>query len=201
MCFCEVITVNQSHTCDLVNKLWFGFILNNREERILKKKSVSQLIADKSISRHASSWLFLAWLRLPSTLNCDSTFDLWCTDLCFEVVRAPDSCSKGRGFKSRQEPMSNFMCWLLFQYPFHPCLTAVARNRSWSFCQKCRWQIRVKHACTLRVWLCMKWRDMVHGCMVYTELAETAVVSRGTSHVTTKQRCKHTTHVDIENTL
>ena len=36
-----------------------------------------------------------------------------------------------------------------------------------------------KHACTLRMWLCMKW----HGCMVYTERAETAAVSRGTSHI------------------
>ena len=32
---------------------------------------------------------------------------------------------------------------------------------------------------------------MVHGCMVYTERAETAAVSRGTS-------CKYTTSVDIQ---
>ena len=32
---------------------------------------------------------------------------------------------------------------------------------------------------------------MVHGCMVCPELAETAAVSRSTSHVTTKQRCKY----------
>ena len=37
--------------------------------------------------------------------------------------------------------------------------------------------------------------------MVYTERAETAAVSRGTSHVTTKQRCKYTTWVDIQNAL
>ena len=30
---------------------------------------------------------------------------------------------------------------------------------------------------------------MVHGYMVYTERAETASVSRGTSHVKTSQRC------------
>ena len=46
--------------------------------------------------------------------------------------------------------------------------------------------------------LCMKWRDMVHGCMAYAERAEMAAVSRGTSHVTVKQRCKHTTSVDIQ---
>ena len=39
---------------------------------------------------------------------------------------------------------------------------------------------------------------MVHGCMVYTERAETAAVSRGASHVTTKQRCKYTASVDIK---
>ena len=44
----------------------------------------------------------------------------------------------------------------------------------------------------------MKWRDMVHGCMVYTERAETAAVSRDTSHVTTEQCCKYTTSADIQ---
>ena len=43
--------------------------------------------------------------------------------------------------------------------------------------------------------------DIVHGCMVYTERAEAAAVSRGTSHVTTKQRCKYTTSVEIHNAL
>ena len=50
----------------------------------------------------------------------------------------------------------------------------------------------------LHMWLCMKWRDMMRGCMVYTERAETAAVSRGTSQVTDKQRCKYTTSVDIQ---
>ena len=43
-----------------------------------------------------------------------------------------------------------------FRYPFHPRVTAVARKRPRSFCQKCRWQVTVKHAYTLRMWLCMK---------------------------------------------
>ena len=34
-----------------------------------------------------------------------------------------------------------------------------------------------------RMWLCMKWRDMV-GCMVHTERAEAAAVWDSTSHVT-----------------
>ena len=38
--------------------------------------------------------------------------------------------------------------------------------------------------------------------MVDTERAETAAVSRGTSHATNKQRCKHTTtSVEIQNAL
>ena len=61
------------------------------------------------------------------------------------------------------------LCWLLFPYPFHTSVTAVARKRAQSFCQKFRWQVTAKHAYTLR--------DVVHGCMVYTERAETAAVS------------------------
>ncbi len=73
------------------------------------------------------------------------------------------------------------LCWLLFRYPFHPRVTTVARKRSRSFCQKCRWQVTVKHAYTLRMWLCMKW----HGAWLYgvhRTCAETAAVSCGTSH-------------------
>ena len=89
--------------------------------------------------------------------------------------------------------MVNFLCWLIFQY----CSTSTAWKRAWSFCQKCRWQVTAKHTCTLCMWLCMKWHDTVHACIVYTECAETAAVSRGTSHVTTKQHCKYTNLVDI----
>ena len=57
----------------------------------------------------------------------------------------------------------NFLCWLLFRYPFHPRVTAVARKRPRSFCRKCRWQVTAKHAYTLPMWLCMKW----HGAWLY----------------------------------
>ena len=73
-------------------------------------------------------------------------------------------------------PGSTF-CADSFRYPFHSSVTAVARKRSRSFCQKQRWQVTAKHAYTLRMWL-----DMVHGCMVYTERAKMAAVSCGTSH-------------------
>ena len=53
----------------------------------------------------------------------------------------------------------SFLCRLLFWYSFHPRVTAVARKRPRSFSQKCRWQVTAKHACTLRMWLCMKWHS------------------------------------------
>ena len=55
----------------------------------------------------------------------------------------------GRIFFSRVD----FLCWLLFRYPFHPRVTAVARKKSRSFCRKCRWQVTAKHAYTLRMWI------------------------------------------------
>ena len=55
----------------------------------------------------------------------------------------------GRIFFSRVD----FLCWLLFRYPFHPRVTTVARKKSRTFCQKCRWQVTAKHAYTLRMWI------------------------------------------------
>ena len=101
-------------------------------------------------------------------------------------------------FESWLEWQENFIflgqlsAMLLFQYPFHPSVTAVACKRSQPFCKKCRWQITAKHTCTLHMWLCVKWHKMVPGYMVYTEHAEMATVSCGTSHVKTKKHCKYT---------
>ena len=112
----------------------------------------------------------------------------------WRVTGSSPSWRGGRIFFSRV----NFLCWLLFRYPFHTCVITVAHKRSWSFCQKCRWQVTAKHTCTLHRWLCVKWHDRVHGCMVYTERTKTAAVSPGISHVTTKEHCKYTTSVDIQ---
>ena len=38
----------------------------------------------------------------------------------------------------------------------HRAIPAVARKCSRSFCEKCRWQVTAKYACTLRMWLCKK---------------------------------------------
>ena len=37
----------------------------------------------------------------------------------------------------------------LFRCTFHSRVTAVARKKPRSFCQKCRWQVTPKHECTL----------------------------------------------------
>ena len=66
----------------------------------------------------------------------------------------------------------NFLRWLLFCYLFHPRVTAVARERSWSFCQKRWWQVAANHTCFLRMWLWIKWHcKLVHGCVLSTESA------------------------------
>ena len=54
-------------------------------------------------------------------------------------VRIPAAGNGGRIFFSRVD----FLCWLLFRYPFHPRVTTVARKKSRSFCQKCRWQVQL----------------------------------------------------------
>ena len=48
-------------------------------------------------------------------------------------VAGSNPCWNGRRiFFSRVD----FLCWLLFRYPFHPRVTTVARKKSRSFCQK-----------------------------------------------------------------
>ena len=94
------------------------------------------------------------------------------------VVRVLDLWLKDHRFKSLQERRENF----LLQGQLSVLLSGSHST------QKCRWQVTVKHKCSLRMWLCMKWHgfawsDMVHGCMVYTERTKMAAVSCGTSHV------------------
>ena len=106
-----------------------------------------------------------------------------------KVVGSNPCWSGGRIFFSRV----NFLCWLLFRYPFHPRLTAVASKRSRSFCQKRRWQVTAKHAYTLRMWLCMKW----HGAWLYGVHRTRRDGSSFLWHQPC-QRCKNTTSVDIQ---
>ena len=84
------------------------------------------------------------------------------------VVRAPNSWSKGTGFESRQ----NFLLQGQLSVLAIVSVSAVARKRSRSFCQKRGWQITAKHTGTpLRILLKMKWLcKLVHGCALYIEL-------------------------------
>jgi len=112
--------------------------------------------------------LFSPFFQAPSTWGAGIAQWLERRSRDQEVVGSNPCRSVRRIFFSRV----SFLCWLLFRYLFHPRVTAVARKRPRSFCQKCGWQVTAEYACTLRMWLCMKWLDMVHGCMVYTEYAE-----------------------------
>ena len=87
----------------------------------------------------------------------------------------------------------NFLCWLLFCYPFHPRVTAGAHKRPQSFCWKCRWQVTAKYACTLPMWLCTKW----HGAWFY---GVHRTCRDGSSFMWHQpcQCCKYTTLVDIQ---
>ena len=90
-------------------------------------------------------------------------------------------------------PGSTF-CADLFRYLFHPCVTAVARKRSQSFCQMSRWQVTAKHAYILHMWLCMKW----HGAWLYG-VRRTCWDSSSFMWHQPCRRCKYTTSVDIQN--
>ena len=85
-----------------------------------------------------SYWALISWDEKYSIdIDIYSCKNRGCGDS--SVVRAPDSWLKGRGFESLLERRENFLlrvdflCWLLFRYPFHPRVTTVARKKSRSF--------------------------------------------------------------------
>ena len=80
----------------------------------------------------------------------------------------------------------NFPCWLPFWYPFHPQVTTVACKRSWTFCQKNRWQVRAKHKYTLCMWLCMEWHCKPWCIVAWCTHNVHQGSSSFTSHVSTK---------------
>ena len=62
-----------------------------------------------------------------------------------KVASSNPGRSSGRIFFCRV----NFACWFLFGVRSTPRVTAVTCKRPRSFCQKCRWQVKLKHAYTL----------------------------------------------------
>ena len=77
-----------------------------------------------------------------------------------------------------------------------PRVTAVARKRSRSLCQNCRWQVTRMHPNYVDLN-----QVMWHGAWLYsvhrTRREGSRFTRHGTSRVTIKQRCKHTISVDI----
>ena len=88
---------------------------------------------------------------IPSNSNLGAGIAQWLEHRTrdWKVAGSNPCWNGGRIFFSRVD----FLCWLLFRYPFHPRVTTVARKKSRSFCQKCRWQVTAKHAYTLRMWI------------------------------------------------
>ena len=87
--------------------------------------------------------IFLWGVGIAQWLEC------WSDDQ--KVVGLNCDRSSGRMIFSRV----NFLCGLSFWYLFHPCVTAAARKRSWSFCQKCRWWVTATPPPPLHMWLHM----------------------------------------------
>ena len=158
-----------------------------------------------SVQRDFFVHLQLCCLCRPCTPEFTGTLDRWylfisvgsiahlIDDVCFcrragvaqwlerrtrdRKVAGSNPCwSGGRIFFSRV----NFLCWLLFRYPFHPLVTAVARKRPRLSAKSAGGRLPLN---THTPYVCgFAWSYMVHGCMVYTERAEMAAVSCGTSH-------------------
>ena len=142
------------------------------------QKTITELIHPLSIivvSLFLSlSFLFVSFF-VPFLVGITQWFE--CQTHDWKVASSNPCRSSRRIFFSRVD----FLCWLLFWYPVHPRVTAVARKRSRSFCQKCMWQVTANHAFTLHMWLCMKW----HGAWLYDvqrTCAQMAAVSCSTSH-------------------
>ena len=98
------------------------------------------------------------WKHLMTIKAADDTQQTWGAGIAqwlehrthdWKVTGSNPCWNGGRIFFSRVD----FLCWLLFRYPFQPRVTTVARKKSQSFCQKCRWQVTAKHAYTLRMWI------------------------------------------------
>ena len=98
----------------------------------------------------------LNWLKLHMwhhSLKTDGDrVEGWTCD--WRVFGPSPSRSGGTIFFSRVK----FLCWLLFLYPFHPCVMPVACKWSRSFCQNCGWQVAIfKVKVSVRVYMNNVW--------------------------------------------
>ena len=109
------------------------------------KQSVSFITANKVYS--STNKTTIVWIETELGAGIARWLEHRTRD--WKVAGSNPCWNGGRIFFSRVD----FLCWLLFRYPFHPRVTTVARKKSRSFCQKCRWQVTAKHAYTLRMWI------------------------------------------------
>ena len=103
------------------------------------------------------------------------------------MVRVLDSWLKSHGFESLQERRENFLLQgrlSVLTLVSVSVPTLCYRSSTYKIpviLPKVQWQVTAKHACTLRMWLCIKW----HGAWLYgvhRTCTETAAVSCGPSH-------------------
>ena len=123
---------------------------------VLVNVSVSDMLVSVSVSDVLVS-LFMCW-SVYLCLMCWSVY-LWLMGAGIaQWLERRTRDRKGAGSTRLLERRENFLLQgplsvllFLFRYPFHPRVTAVARKRPRSFCQKRRWEVTAKHAYTLRI--------------------------------------------------
>ena len=102
-----------------------------------------------------------------------------------KVAGSSPGRSGGRIFFSRV----NFYCWL-FWYPFHPVLPQQYLKDPAHSAESAGGRLQLNtHALFIHMWLCMKWRDMVPACMVYTKHACTLYTYVALHEVTRHGTC------------
>ena len=116
------------------------------------------------------------------------------------VVRAPDSWWKGRGFESLQERRDSFLLqgqlsMLTLYFGIRSTRTSVLPQQHVKdpdhSAKSAGGGLQLSHACTLRMWLCMKW----HGAWLYGVHRTHRDGSSFTWHQPC-QRCKYTISVE-----
>ena len=152
-------------TCKLSFK-WEGEVVENKKNILDKRRQIMD--TRKTVTYwHFNKCVFVRW----GGGGCGQKF-----------TGLSPFRSGGRIFFSRVNFCADFNGGICSSLCYHSC-------KSQPFCQKCRWQVTLKHACIIGMWLRMKWDcKWVYG--VHRMYPETAAVSCGTSCVTTKLCCQ-----------
>ena len=89
-------------------------------------------------------------------LSSETKFQVQCCFTSTETIRTVWDRKPKTATSTFTQSLTILKTWLslkylalLFRYPFHPRVTAIARKGSRPFRQKCRWQVTAKHTHTL----------------------------------------------------